>query len=117
MRRWKFKPFEENGKPVTARVEEYVDLVPPERFPTNHVPGPVVRPDSKVSITLEKTECFGPCPIYKVTVSTDVVVFEGGDFVAKPGIHKDGVNPDDVRKLAQRFVALISIRWTPNIKR
>jgi len=29
---WKFKPFEKDGKPVTAEVEEYVNLVPPERW-------------------------------------------------------------------------------------
>src|SRR5579862_4136291 len=31
VRGWKFTPFEENGKAVIASVEEYIDLVPPER--------------------------------------------------------------------------------------
>ena len=30
---WKFKPFEKDGEAVKAEVEEYVDLVPPERLP------------------------------------------------------------------------------------
>lgn len=29
VRQWRFTPFEENGKAVTALVEEYIDLVPP----------------------------------------------------------------------------------------
>jgi hypothetical protein len=30
---WKFTSFEKGGKAVTAEVEEYIDLVPPERLP------------------------------------------------------------------------------------
>ena len=32
VRQWKFVPFKQNGEAVTAEVEEYLDLVPPERF-------------------------------------------------------------------------------------
>src|SRR5580700_3344406 len=32
VRQWKFTPFEENGRAVTAEVEEYIYLVPPERL-------------------------------------------------------------------------------------
>jgi hypothetical protein len=66
---WKFKPFEKDGKADTAEVEEYVELVPPERLPTNHVVPPVLRPDSKITITLTRGGCFGSCPIYRVTVN------------------------------------------------
>ena len=38
---------------------------------------PFVRQDSKVTITLERTGCFGSCPSYVVTVSTDGIVFDG----------------------------------------
>ena len=46
---WKFKPFEKDGKAVTAEVEEFLDLVPPERLPAKHVVPPVLRPDSEGS--------------------------------------------------------------------
>jgi ankyrin repeat protein len=105
VRHWKFTPFEESGKAVTAEIEEYIDLVPPERPPKSHVAAPALRPDSKVTITLQRTGCFGSCPLYTVTVSTDGIVFEGGGYVVASGKHQDTVDPDEVRKLAKRFVA------------
>ena len=102
---WKFTPFEKDGKAVTAEVEEYLDLVPLERLPKHHVTAPAVRPDSKVLITLARSGCFGSCPSYSVTVSTEGIVFDGGGFVVAAGKHKDSVNPDEVRNLAKRFVA------------
>jgi ankyrin repeat protein len=105
VRLWKFTPFERNGKKVTAEVEEYIDLVPPERLPKHHVAAPAVRPNSKVAITLARTGCFGRCPSYSITVSTEGVAFDGGGFVVAAGKHTDSVNADEVRNVAKRFVA------------
>jgi ankyrin repeat protein len=105
VRLWKFAPFEMNGKAVTAEVEEYIDLVPPERLPKHHVAAPTVRPNSKVAITLVRTGCFGSCPSYSVTVSTEGIAFDGGGYVIAAGKHTDSVNADEVRNLAKRFVA------------
>jgi ankyrin repeat protein len=105
VRQWKFIPFEKNGKAVTAEVEEYIDLVPPERLPKNHLAAPVLRPNSKVTITLARSGCFGSCPSYTVAVSTDGIVFEGGGFVAASGKHTDSLDANEVRKLAKKFVA------------
>ena len=102
---WKFRPFENNGKTVAAEVEEYIDLVPPERLPKRHVTAPRVRPDSKVSITLERTGCLGSCPSYSITTSTEGIAFDGGGYVVAAGKHRDYVNADEVRSLAKRFVA------------
>jgi len=102
---WKFTPFEEGGKAVTAEVEEYLDLVPPERLPQKHVAAPVLRSDSKVTITLERTGCFGSCPGYTVSVSTDGIIFDGRNYVVADGKHVDTVAPDDVHELAKRFIA------------
>jgi hypothetical protein len=101
---WKFTPFEKHGKAVQAEVEEYIDLIPPERLPENHVAAPILRPDSKVTITLERTGCYGTCPSYTVRLSTDGIVFEGREFVAARGRHTNTVDPDEVRKLAKKFV-------------
>ena len=102
---WKFTPFKVNGNAVTGQVEEYTDLVPPERPPNNHVVAPIIRPDSKVTITLRRTGCFGNCPSYVVAVSTNGIVFNGHGFVVATGKHTDRSDADEVRKLAKKFTA------------
>jgi ankyrin repeat protein len=105
VRQWRFTPFEENGKAVAAEIEEYIDLVPPERPPKNHVAAPILRRDSKVAITLQRSGCYGTCPSYAVTVSTEGIVFKGGGFVAASGKHMDRMDANEVRKLAKKFIA------------
>jgi len=105
IRLWKFIPFKRHGKAVMAEVEEYVDLVPLGRMPEHHVSGPVIRPDSQVRITLERTGCYGSCPAYVVTVATDGIVFSGRAFVAVKGTRTDPADASDVRRLAEKFVA------------
>jgi len=104
VRQWKFTPFQQDGRAISAEVEEYVDLVPPERLPKNHVLAPALRPDSKVTITLERTVCFGSCPSYTVAASTEGIAFEGREFVAAHGKHTDAVDAGKVRQLAKKFV-------------
>jgi ankyrin repeat protein len=115
VRQWKFTPFEENGKAVTAEVEEYIDLVPPERQPKIHVAAPVLRPNSKVAITLSRTGCFGSCPSYTVTVSTGGIVFAGGGYVVASGKHTDTVDANELRKLAKRFVTAVDSSYTASV--
>lgn len=105
VREWKFMPFELNGKAVTAEIEEYIDLVPPERLPQKHVAAPTIKPSSKVTIALERTGCFGSCPSYTVTISTDGISFDGRGYVVAAGKHTAAVNPDEVRFFAKKFVA------------
>lgn len=105
VREWKFTPFEKNGHAVTATVEEYVDLVPPERLPKKHVAAPVLLPTSKVTIVLQRTGCLGFCPSYIVTVRTDGIEFDGRGNVVASGKHVDVADPDEVRNLAAKFVA------------
>ncbi len=106
VKQWKFTPFEDNGRAVTAEVEEYIDLVPQERLPTKHIAAPPIRQNSRVAISLRRSGCFGSCPSYSVTVSTENgIAFEGGFSVSASGKHTDKVDPDDVRGLAKRFVA------------
>lgn len=101
---WKFRPFEQDSKAVTATVEEYLDLVPPERKPLTHVEPPVLKPDSKIVIRLERTMCYGRCPSYTVTLTDRGVVFKGEKYVAHTGRHEAPADPAAVRKLAQRFI-------------
>jgi len=105
VRQWRFTPFEQNGNPVTAQVDEYLDLVPPERLPKTHVAPPTLRPNSKITVSLQRSGCFGSCPSYTVTVSTDRIVFDGGYYVVARGKHTGGIDVETVKKLARRFVA------------
>ena len=102
---WRFTPFEENGHPVAAQIEEYVDLVPPERLPKIHVTPPIIRPESKITIALTRSGCFGTCPAYNVTLSNGNILFEGDGYVVAEGKHTAPIDTDAVRKLARQFLA------------
>jgi hypothetical protein len=59
------------------------------------------------TITLERTECFGVCPVYKVTISADgTVTFHGERHVEKMGVAKGSVSREEVGKLVARFEAV-----------
>jgi ankyrin repeat protein len=105
VKQWKFIPFEKNGRPVTSEIEEYIDLVPPERLPKKHLAAPILRPNSEIKITLRRTGCFGSCPSYEVTTTIDGVLFNGHGYVVASGEHIDGVSAHEVRKLAADFIA------------
>ena len=55
-------------------------------------------------ITLERTGCYGMCPIYKVSISADgAVVFEGKRFVKKVGTARAAISQDQIRELIVAF--------------
>ena len=55
-------------------------------------------------ITLTRSECFGKCPDYTVSVTADgTVTFEGRKFVKTKGVAKDSVSLDAVRQLIAAF--------------
>ncbi len=78
---------------------------------------------SKVVITLERSACFGPCPVYKVTIHGDGHVvfttatepvdqvdevhrrFAQSDGVLLPGTHEDRISVADVAALIGKFQA------------
>lgn len=101
---WKFTPFEKDSNAATAEVEEYIDLVSPERLPKVHVAAPVLRPNSTVVITLNRSGCYGSCPSYSVTISNQQILFNGGGFVVARGEHKGTIDPSRVRELAKKFI-------------
>jgi hypothetical protein len=56
-------------------------------------------PDSPV-ITLERTACFGRCPVYTLAVSADgTVQYEGKAHVAHLGVASAQVEPSRIRAL------------------
>ena len=57
-----------------------------------------------VTISLERTSCFGFCPDYAVTVfGNGTVVYEGRNFVAVEGIQRGQISQGDVRELVDEF--------------
>jgi hypothetical protein len=72
---WKFVPFQKRGKPVVALVQEYIDLAPPERLPVVRAPGPVIRPESKIVIELDRGTYYGTRSAYSVTLSSGGAVW------------------------------------------
>jgi len=62
-----------------------------------------IPPDLK--ITLERTECFGVCPVYKLTITADgAVVFEGRRFVKQEGATiKSAISRDGLKQLMAEF--------------
>ncbi len=80
--------------------------------PVANGPGPGAPGDPTFSATLERTACFGTCPIYRVTITADgKVVFEGIRFVAAVGRREGQADPAKLAALialvdSSRFMSL-----------
>src|SRR5213078_1566078 len=56
------------------------------------------------AITLERTVCFGTCPAYRVTISSDgTVTFEGRQYTKTKGTATGHISASDFRKLVSEF--------------
>ena len=52
-------------------------------------------------VSLERTPCFGGCPIYKVTIKQDgTIIYTGTRFVDRIGKYKTQVMPDTLKKIS-----------------
>lgn len=57
-----------------------------------------------VTITLERTVCFGVCPDYVVMIHGDgTVEYKGRNFVAVKGIHTAHISEESVQELVHEF--------------
>lgn len=53
------------------------------------------------SISLSRGMCFGPCPVYQVTIQADGEArWRGEDFTERIGRFRGKVEPEDFRKIA-----------------
>ena len=101
---WKYRPFLRDGHAVTAVVQSGISLVPLETSP-KAVAKPVLRPESQIKVSLQRTACYGSCPAYTVTVSGQGVVYEGDRFNAVGGTHHaPPLEQGALRALAQRML-------------
>ena len=55
-------------------------------------------------ITLERTACFGTCPVYSLKIKGDgSVIYSGVDFVQTQGIHEGTISMDAIERLITEF--------------
>ena len=99
---WKYRPFLRDGHAVMAVVPSGISLVPMET-PPKAVEKPVLRPESQVQVSLQRTACYGSCPAYTVTLSGQGVVYEGDRFNAVMGTHHAPLEQGALRALAERM--------------
>ena len=99
-----FRPWLLDGKPIRARVDDYVQLLPPEQWADTRIPFPEITDLSTVSISLTRSACFGSCPGYTVTLSGDGTVrYTGNESVLITGDHIAHISQDAVRELLLQF--------------
>lgn len=59
---------------------------------------------SDVVITLERTGCYGTCPVYKLSISGDgEVIYEGTGFVNITGTQTSQISQDEIKELVDEF--------------
>ncbi len=69
-------------------------------------------PDRQVAVTLERTPCFGACPVYTVTIYTDgTVVYNGERFVDVESEQTGSIDPSEVDQLVAGFEAAGYFDW------
>lgn len=58
--------------------------------------------DDDLRVTLERTACFGTCPIYSVSVdASGAITYAGDRFVAERGPRTAKLDADDMRRLVE----------------
>lgn len=99
-----YDPFRRRGRPIIAKFDQYVSILPPEIQPSRHIPFPEVKDWKTVKITLQRSSCFGSCPDYRVEVHGDgSVVYVGANYVAFNGRHTGLVKQENVIDLVNLF--------------
>jgi ankyrin repeat protein len=99
-----FRPWFQDGKPIRAKVKDYVQILPPEQWANTRVPFPESPDLSTVSISLVRTACYGSCPDYTVSLSGDGTVhYTGKQWVLITGDHVAHASQDAVRELLLQF--------------
>jgi hypothetical protein len=64
-------------------------------------------PEEEPIITLERTSCFGTCPIYSVQIFEDgKVVYEGKHFVAVEGRQVSKIPSEKIQELIHKFLTI-----------
>jgi len=98
----RYRPFLRDGAPVVAIVSESVRE---EEITGAHIPTPQV-PLEQVRIRLDRSGCYGWCPVYSVEVRGDgTVTYNGQRYVNVEGTHTYRIPPGDVARLVESLRA------------
>jgi Domain of unknown function (DUF6438) len=59
--------------------------------------------DNNVMVSLQRTPCFGQCPVFKIQLFNDgKVVYEGRAFCKRMGTHKATASPELIKAIQQK---------------
>jgi len=95
-----FAEFKSGDRAVAVTFQQYVQVLPPELTPANHIPVPVVRNWNSVTISLQRTSCFGRCPAYRLVIRGDGSVdYDGHAFVAAKGLQFGSMPREKIAEL------------------
>ena len=73
---------------------------------------PTAAQERQIAITLERTACFGTCPVYSVTIYTDgTVEYNGERFVDVEGEQTGNIDPETIQQLIAGFEAAGYFDW------
>jgi PKD repeat protein len=65
---------------------------------------PPLANQEELVITLERTACFGKCPVYSLMIKGDgTVIYAGVDFVQTKGIQETTISMDAIEQLVTEF--------------
>lgn len=68
--------------------------------------------DANVAITLERTACFGTCPMYTISILEDgTVLYNGVDFVEVKGEQTSQIDPELVAQMVEAFADAGYFEW------
>ena len=72
-----------------------------------YVPLPSPENLTDIEITLERTACYGTCPVYSVIIDGEGhVVYEGKQFVRIEGVRTYTIPQEDVKELVAMFYGI-----------
>lgn len=98
---WRYRPFLRGGEPVVARVNVYIDVVPPEDIPAAKVPFPASNPKTTL-IELSRQSDAGPG--YSLNIGGNgEITYDGGTNVLVVGKQLSRIEPLAVEQLVKQF--------------
>jgi ankyrin repeat protein len=103
-KKWKYIPFEKEGRNVVAKITDYVRILPPEDLPRTHQEFPGTHSMAGVVMTLSRSGCYGTCPAYSLEIRGDgTLIYEGKSFVVVTGEHRGHLSEEQVEVLVGAF--------------
>jgi hypothetical protein len=102
--KWRYRPFEDSQGPVAVQIIETVPVYPVERWRNPRAPFPAHFDLRSAHVVLERSGCYGSCPVYRLELRGDgAVLYEGYEFVAEKGVRRGTVDDAEFAALIEEF--------------